>query len=790
MILFITLAVFLFFSVTHPSTWESIGPDGGDMHFVYITNEGIVFASHGFGGVWRNEDGENWTQVKQDDFVNLAFFSMSEENGILYAGSNKGIWRSLDQGLTWERINVDLPLENYEVVSLAVANNTLYFSLRVSPEKKGKVDPKNGFFKLDMSSGSLEYFQIPGDEGDSFTVVKLFYGPPLFVSSSSSGLYIFSDGDWEKILDEPTTRVFWDGSRVYVGTIGDGYFIGENSSDGWRWWRVDIPEGECGICEFIVPDPYNPEKLWLGASGESRGSLYKTDKSGLSYAAIVFWTPEDGVKEHFLSWNWATEIAIDSRYAYTSEYGVEAGVAYIPRGGRGCIQKTEDGGRTWSKGYYGLNGDTINMISFLTDGIRSGDIVVTAVSGTEVFKDYGTYKEEGIDFTIGDIGYGLPGYTWGAASPESKIDGRYDLLIATGYPPADNSSGDGIYAVDTECLKGGIKRCFKRIAPGPFYELHTKGDLLYGGRMDEGLDIVDLSSLDIIHKTFQGGILHMVFDGDNAILCEVIGGNKNTDSYMFRDSSIESRIYVCSSSIDNCSSIYSGDGIVSISAYKGHLLALDINGNLLYFPNYNDGTFFRYSLPKKHLSDMAVDWDGGRIFLSAFSPSTFEDGGVYKASFSEIFSGNLTSYNYGLMDLRVRNLRLAGGYLLAGTEGNSVWRIKLENKISTTLDALDAAEPDQVFSFSVDEPASISFNLFVPKEDIGKEAELLLYVEGGGTGSLASLGKTHLDPIQEFVVSKDPADISYLKGEEYTIYYGYMLGNGTIRYNTFSLNLL
>ena len=32
--------------------WEPIGPDGGDMHFMYATREGILFAFLGFAGGW------------------------------------------------------------------------------------------------------------------------------------------------------------------------------------------------------------------------------------------------------------------------------------------------------------------------------------------------------------------------------------------------------------------------------------------------------------------------------------------------------------------------------------------------------------------------------------------------------------------------------------------------------------------------------------------------------------------------------------------------------------------
>jgi len=34
------------------------GMDGGNMHFIFSTSKGVMFVSHGFGGVWQSEDVE------------------------------------------------------------------------------------------------------------------------------------------------------------------------------------------------------------------------------------------------------------------------------------------------------------------------------------------------------------------------------------------------------------------------------------------------------------------------------------------------------------------------------------------------------------------------------------------------------------------------------------------------------------------------------------------------------------------------------------------------------------
>ena len=55
--------------------WEQLeGMDGGDMHFIFSTSKGVMFVSHGFGGVWRSGDGgKSWKIINQEDFVDVHF---------------------------------------------------------------------------------------------------------------------------------------------------------------------------------------------------------------------------------------------------------------------------------------------------------------------------------------------------------------------------------------------------------------------------------------------------------------------------------------------------------------------------------------------------------------------------------------------------------------------------------------------------------------------------------------------------------------------------------------------
>jgi len=298
------------------------------------------------------------------------------------------------------------------------------------------------------------------------------------LSNSTSGLWVywFDSGQWEKILDRNTTKIYVDteNDRIYVGTIGDWFYIGWIEGDEWVWEQIIIPGLECGVAAIILPDPYDSNRLWLGGAGSTGGTPYKVPPglSGNSFIAVGWYVNGEwrGLK---IKGNWRVSIA------------------YIAQAGKDNIQKTVDGGATWFPSYDEIYADTINKVNYIGSGLWASGLAVTCVSGTQLSMDLGETWVEGLDFTIGDIGYGLPGYQWAVASPETILEGRYDLLVATGYPP-EQMGGNGVYAVDTSCLIGGGSRCFKLLVPGPAYDLVVNGSILYIGRMDSGVLAYDL----------------------------------------------------------------------------------------------------------------------------------------------------------------------------------------------------------------------------------------------------------------------------------------------------------
>ena len=523
----------------------------------------------------------------------------------------------------------------------------------------------------------------------------------MFVSSSEKGLYAydFSTGKWEKILDKNTTRVSIDHENdyVYVGTIGDWYYKCWYRNGKWSWEHITIPDKNCPVAGFIKPDPYNPERLWIGTETGVRGSLYRTgskERNVETFVAVGFWKNGQWYDLR-ISNGWAPVIAIvthkegedPSKYIIETEYGIGAKIAFVPRPGRHNIMKTVDGGKTWVESYNGIHGSTVNRITYLKTGLRAGQIVVTCVSGTQITSDFGDSWEEGIDFTIGNVGYGMPGYAWGAASPNEKLEGKYDLLIATGYPPS-TFTGNGVYAVDTESLKTKTrKNVFKRIVAGAAFDLVVVGDKLYVGSMDSGVIVVNLktyetSKLECIPEDEAG--LNIEYYNDTLLIYTIKDGRKDMDNYFFSDTRATGGVYIYITTNEKCTTVYKGKRVVRALLHGNELVLLTVEGKVIHYTNYVKD--WEYQLPKATYSDMAIDWNNRIVFFSTFDPDT-----------PGILYGDLDNLNQGLKVLeglitrRVRCLLLVKNYLFVGTEGYSVLRFTILNVYRTITYTLTLA---------------------------------------------------------------------------------------------------
>jgi hypothetical protein len=232
----------------------------------------------------------------------------------------------------------------------------------------------------------------------------------------------------------------------------------------------------------------------------------------------------------------------------------------------------------------------------------------------------------------------------------------------------------------------------KRIASGPYFDLVVVDEKLFAGRMDEDLDIIDLNDYSVQKVDVDGAGINVAYIDGKLFISTERGGNRDTDSYFFSDPRCEGSLYVCNIGVNsvNCQKIYDGDRIVSFSVNGSKIIALTNSNRVIYWENYNYAPSAEVNLRSATYSDMVVDWKRELIYLSTFDAG---DSGVYITNLDKIFEGKMYGLSNGLLERRIRDLILVDEYLFAGTEGMSVWRLKIPENFKPVAEFSGPSNP-------------------------------------------------------------------------------------------------
>ncbi|RLF12915.1 MAG: hypothetical protein DRJ62_01390 [Thermoprotei archaeon] len=478
--------------------WSGVGPDGGDMYFIYVTSSHTVIASTGNAAFISTDRGSTWTQIVNPEVPDFGFTSMAEYGGTLFAGVSKGrgVYVSLDGGFTWSKLETgEEEIEGgvSEVASMvAVGEGHLYLGLKTTAPRS----MFNGVYELLADGGSCTCIkhQLPSGESTKpiHVVFRLAYdpnfegmGPTLFVSKYPEGLYMASnlDGEWKWSLifegEVTAVDVAQDEDVVYVGTYSDWIYRGELEGGEWKWTRINPVEGlELPFTLTVTPvisevkvDPYNPNRIWWGSPGEFV-RIYPLPEGHTAVFGVTLIDPSTGGWIHsYVNFGWGAFIAIDkhgdgedpSSYVTYIDGQPAAKMAYTCSYSYQCVLKTVNGGRNWVPSYDGIYGDCINEVSFVSGGRLPDALVVLCQSGIELSYDYGSSWDDQFDLAPGEgPKTGFP--WWALPLPEGydytlNIGGEeYDLdfLLITGYPgpPAESTSRRyGLLAVSSSYIK-------------------------------------------------------------------------------------------------------------------------------------------------------------------------------------------------------------------------------------------------------------------------------------------------------------------------------------------------
>ncbi len=277
--------------------------------FVYSTNDGGI----NFNNIYTDEISSNHWQSRGIDNITMYDISISEANpDLIYLGYfDIGLWKSKDNGATWQSCNEKKYTGNWE----GFGGNTYAFA--TDPDNESLIwaamqgDFSDTTFMVrsnsygDPGTWNLVHNGLPLNETAEFSGLSVSKQSPvnnrtLFVCVDGN-VYKSSDhgNNWTLVFTNGGMRITavdnFNGSLVYAG--------GENgmfrSTDGGNTW-TDISLTEMkgvkgsgrwdedykGIWD-ILTDPVNPDRVYAVAygNGDSKG-LYKSDNRGTNWTKI------------------------------------------------------------------------------------------------------------------------------------------------------------------------------------------------------------------------------------------------------------------------------------------------------------------------------------------------------------------------------------------------------------------------------------------------------------------------------------------------------------------------
>ncbi len=302
----------------------SVLPDISQPQRLYATTHNT--ASSGGFFFTSMDGGKTWSQAKGLDINRVSAFSVLQDRvdpNRMFLGTNVGIFRSLDRGMSWTLMTPPKPKPVRRAAKGKATKSKAKVVAKPKPEtpatpeqagpqtvaaftEKVKVlafteDDKNGMLAgtdnglyrtYDIDKG---WEKLPFGEGLDQNVFVIHSSPlvpgTIWVGTATSGVIVSKDDGktWTKIegLPEgvPISSITSDPKRpnyLYVGTIQAIYY----SRDGGRSWNRSRSGLPLGNFVSILIDPNNTDQIFAASSLDVDGGVFYSDDAGLKWRRV------------------------------------------------------------------------------------------------------------------------------------------------------------------------------------------------------------------------------------------------------------------------------------------------------------------------------------------------------------------------------------------------------------------------------------------------------------------------------------------------------------------------
>jgi photosystem II stability/assembly factor-like uncharacterized protein len=312
-------------SFTSRQTYSVIA-DASQPNRLYATTQNTS-SSGGF-VFYSNDSGKSWTQSRGIDVNRVSPFTMLQDKAnpsTIYLGTNLGIYRSVDRGISWMPLAAKTAPPTKPVAKKPAASTAVASKGKPTVTAKGKApskaagtstatvtrpvpsinekvkilaytdDGKNGIFAgtdnglyrtYDISKGWEKLSFGPALNANVFAVHASPLVPgTIWVGTAKSGVIVSNDDGktWQQVggvpVSGPISSIATDPKRpnfIYVGTTQTFYL----SRDGGRTWNRKSNGLPYGDYSGILVNPENTDELFISSSLEGDGGLYFSENAG------------------------------------------------------------------------------------------------------------------------------------------------------------------------------------------------------------------------------------------------------------------------------------------------------------------------------------------------------------------------------------------------------------------------------------------------------------------------------------------------------------------------------
>ena len=217
------------------------------------------------GGFFKTTDGgRSWREAEQLKGEGVHSLTQSPKDpDLLFAGTNRGIWRSTDAGDRWEQLNTSATPGLINIESLAVDprdSNVVYAGTWYLPYKT----TDGGQTWSITKTGII-------DDSDIFAIEIDYRNPDHVIMSACSGIYETRNAgaNWKKVNGIPsqsrrTRAILQNPGRpdtIYAGTT-EGFWM---STNGGADWKVTTNRQSFEV-NAIAVHPTNPDTVYIGTN--------------------------------------------------------------------------------------------------------------------------------------------------------------------------------------------------------------------------------------------------------------------------------------------------------------------------------------------------------------------------------------------------------------------------------------------------------------------------------------------------------------------------------------------